>query len=120
VLARELAHRQLLDVQCTTLPVVVGMARRHGVRTGAAVPVPVPPGVGWVAPGSGAGAGAVGVPGRRTCGSVARLADAGSVGRYSGPRWPQPAKEASRAMAAQARRVAPLHRMERTLDINGF
>ena len=43
------------------------------------------------------------VEGARVSGSVARLAAAGSVGRYSGPFWPQPAAAAAMQAASTTR-----------------
>ena len=59
----------------------MGMARQggHGHGLGAGVAVPVV---------EGADAGATGF---KVCGKVARPAAASPVGRYKGPRWPQPA-----------------------------
>ena len=37
------------------------------------------------------------LPGVRVCGSVARWLAAGPVGRYNGPRWPQPERAAALA-----------------------
>src|SRR6185312_1058360 len=60
------------------------------------------------------GVGSMDRPGRSVSSSVARCAAAGSVGRYSGPFWPQAdnaskadAASATRPAATQAGRIAP-------------
>jgi len=52
---------------------------------------------GWDAAGAGEGAALASLPGKSVCGSVARCPAAGPVGRYSGPRWPQPMRAAALA-----------------------
>jgi len=46
---------------------------------------------------AGGGAVLVSLPGVSVCGSVARWLAAGPVGRYNGPRWPQPKRAAALA-----------------------
>lgn len=46
---------------------------------------------------AGDGAVLVSLPGVSVCGSVARWLAAGPVGRYNGPRWPQPKRAAALA-----------------------
>jgi hypothetical protein len=107
-------------VEFTVAPGEVGMSGirvRHGVRTGAAVPVPVPAGALGAFDGRGEGAVGVRAAGESTCGNVARPAAAGSVGRYSGPRWPQADSAASAAAQAATRVPGPLHRIRGSFNI---
>jgi len=52
---------------------------------------------GWEAVAAGVGALLASLPGVSVCGSVARWLAAGPVGRYNGPRWPQPTRAAALA-----------------------
>jgi hypothetical protein len=74
------------------------------MRIGEAVPV---------ASDAGKTAGAAGAePGDSVCGSVARFAEAGAVGRNSGPFWPQ-AASSEPITAARASRGAAARILER-------
>jgi hypothetical protein len=92
----------------------LGIARA-GETSGAALGVA---GVGW--------RGTWLEPGRKVSGRVARPAAAGSVGKYSGPCWPQPASAATArpipaalptALAARARRLTKIRFMQNILEL---
>ena len=102
VAAREFTQGNLLHEQFAASVSDMGMAGkvRHGHCAGGEV-------IAAAAAGADApGVGGVTKKGRKLCGSVARCAAAGSVGRNSTPFWPQPAR-----LAAQPARTIVLTRI---------
>ncbi|BCN37575.1 hypothetical protein ALDI51_08940 [Alicycliphilus denitrificans] len=103
MLARQVRQAPVFEVEGLVAVVELGLAGQDGRNHGRDDDAGTEEGA--------AGAVAREAAGLSVSGRVARCAAAGSVGRYSGPRWPQP-----RAAALSARAIV-LTRIWRALNI---
>jgi hypothetical protein len=89
----------------------------HWPGMGSAVPVPAAGPLVSGVPGIVVGADAADAAGLSDSSSVARAGTAASLGRYSGPLWPQPASAPTTPAARASRRARALTRILETFDM---